>query len=89
MTTEPGLWQKIGRVIDETIADLRLRISEVFDVPILPFDPEPTTNAPKAADAPPPARCADCGGLLIPGGSGRRGPVCGDCGRPADARDRA
>lgn len=104
--TAAGFWQKVGRVIDETVADLRSRIAEVFDGPAIPHEsddlrmgyedrarahvrrftePDPQ----KAAGDPHAIRCADCGGLLIPGGSGRYGPVCGDCGRPADARDRA
>jgi len=36
--TAPGFWQKFGRVIDETVADLRLRIAEVFDGPAIPHE---------------------------------------------------
>jgi hypothetical protein len=46
----PGWFEKAGRVIDETWADLRIRVWDVFNEPEPEAEPEwddvPTTGAP-------------------------------------------
>jgi hypothetical protein len=72
MTRQPGWWERLGRVIDETWADLCLRVREVFDVPVIREPPDPMAGRWSGQEpaTPPPThppsvhpfggRCGDC-----------------------------